>query len=550
MWIKNVDLISEMNYIYFKNRKNHPSTFAGVLTILCYFAIVVFTVYFSIDVFLKKNPTSYFYKKFIPDAGIFYFNTSSIFHYLSLQTPDDKVRIDPDSFVIIGTETYIDTFLEKVDYSQLDYYVYELCTMKDIKGFESIMTDEQFEESVCIRQFYNKTTKKIHHTDEPDFPYPAIKHGTGSTDPLKSNVGYGAYVAYCDPTMPHRTKPCKSKKEILEEKENILRVKFTMIDNDFDVSIYKKPVVSYFMNQKNHLTGDTITNNNLNFNPVLINTDDGLIFKTNKKKTSYRFDLVEKITYTKTEDTSVISCFFFFMGNRQETYDRTYPKFQEALASVGGVSKAILMAAQIINYFINQYIILQDIQNMCETLGIDYSKKEKPKATNFNHATQNPGTNFNNNVNTNKSEVASRSSNNNLSNNILASKENMSKNNFLLKSTARNNTPGGNPPQGTFLIQNYMTRENGKKTKKKKYFKISLGDFLKSFISRNKNKAKTSIDLMFNFWRSKVSEESMVKLHLHVQQLEDFNLASKVDLKNNMKFNDYIKDNYEKNYNF
>ena len=109
MILKRFDLISEMNYIYFKNHKNHPSDFAGFLTILSYFIILILGILFSLDILLKRNPTSYFFKKFIPDAGYYYLNSSGIFHYFQLLTPNDEVRIDPDSFVVIGTETYIDS---------------------------------------------------------------------------------------------------------------------------------------------------------------------------------------------------------------------------------------------------------------------------------------------------------------------------------------------------------------------------------------------------------------------------------------------------------
>ena len=34
---------------------------------------------------------------------------------------------------------------------------------------------------------------------------------------------------------------------------------------------------------------------------------------------------------------------YFIMGNKIEIYMRTYPKIQDALAIIGGISKAILM---------------------------------------------------------------------------------------------------------------------------------------------------------------------------------------------------------------
>lgn len=504
-----------MNYIYFKNHKNHPSGFAGFLTILSYFIILILGILFSLDILLKRNPTSYFFKKFIPDAGYYYLNSSGIFHYFQLLTPNDEVRIDPDSFVVIGTETYIDSFLGKVNFTNEDYWIYDLCSKKDIKEFEHILTDEQFEKSVCIRKFYNKTTKRIYTTDDPDFPYPSLKHGTGSTNPSKPNKGYGAYVAYCDDTMPHRTTPCKSLEEKEKEKSEIMRVSLGMIDNDFDVTLYKDPIVRNFINSKNHLTGKSITNNNLNFNPVQINTDDGFVFRTSSSKNSFRLDLIEKTTYEPTDETSIISAWYFLMGNRQETYDRSYQKIQEVLASVGGTSKAILMIAQILNYCVNQYRILLDTQMMLETLGVrnsgiqENSRMYKASKVNTNHS--------------------SPAKNDTVTNRINVSQTN----NYLIKTTNSNHFPLNQIP--TNPVKSHYPL---KKIKTMSQKKISFWEFVKSHFSTKSN-IIIKIELINSFWKSKVSEENIVQMHLYIQRILQ-NFPEIINLKFLQKREDFI----------
>ena len=59
MFFSNFDMISDLNYIYYKGNKMHSSPIAGVLTILSYCAIIFFLCYFSIDVVYKRNPTSH-----------------------------------------------------------------------------------------------------------------------------------------------------------------------------------------------------------------------------------------------------------------------------------------------------------------------------------------------------------------------------------------------------------------------------------------------------------------------------------------------------------
>ena len=528
MFLKDIDLISDMNSIYFKGRKNHPSKFAGFLSIICYAIVAAFAVYFSIDVIFKKNPTSYFFKKFIPDVGYYYLNTSSIFHYFQLLDPNDVVRIDPQSFQIIGSETYVDAFLSYVDYSKEDYWIYDLCTLEDAKGFEEIIEDKQYEKSVCLRKFYNHTTKTIVTTDDPDFPYPNIRHGTGCTIPDKPNQGYGVYIARCSNTMPHLNQPCRSEDEIDKEQAELLRVKLSMIDNDFDVTIYKKPVVSYILDTKNHLTGDTVTNNNLNFNPVEIYTDDGLIFPTEKYIGSFRLDFNEKITYEKTSETKIISAWYFLIQNRAETYDRTYPKFQETLASVGGTSKAILMGATIINFVVTQYIITLDIQIMLEDLGIDYSREKTDRiGSNKNKITINTNTNTNNNNQVNNSWLTNNATgrgNMTQTNNYLMGSVNRLPLNQVMNSQEREKTPPQNYVRKTSLL----------------HHKIGFCSFLKSFCD-SKGKVRINIDLMNTFWKSKVSEENMVQMHLRVYRIVH-QMPELMKDKNYVKINELIKE--------
>ena len=527
MFLKELDFISDMNSIYFKGRKNHPNRFAGLLSVLGYAVVAAFAVYFSLDVLFKKNPTSYFYKRFIPDVGYYYLNTSSIFHYFQLLDPNDGVRMDFQSFQIIGSETYVDAFLLDVDYSKEDYWIYDLCTIEDAHEYAEIIEDLQYEQGVCLRKFYNHTTQEIITTDDPNFPYPNIRHGTGCTIPDKPNQGYGVYIARCSNTMPHLDKPCKSEDEIDEEQSKLLRVKMTMIDNDFDVTLYKNPVVSYMLDTKNHLTGDTVTNNNLNFNPVHIFTDDGLIFPTNKTKSSFRLDFNEKITYEKLPETRILSAWYFLMQNRAETYDRTYPKFQETLASVGGTSKAILMIAAIINWAVNQWIVTLDIQIMLEALGIDYSREKPDKFKNKMTMNTNSNTNYNqmNNSWLTNNNQTGRGNNMTQTNNYLVNPSSMNRLPLNQVTNAQEKTP----PQNQIVRKTSML-----------HHRIGFCSFLKSFLA-TEGKVKVNINLMNTFWKSKVSEENMVQMHLRVYRIVH-QMPELMKDKNNVKINELIKE--------
>ena len=98
---------------------------------------------------------------------------------------------------------------------------------------------------------------------------------------------------------------------------------------------------------------------------------------------SFRFDLNEILTYPKSNENSIISSFYFIMGNKEEIYFRTYKKFQETLANFGGVSKTLLMFSSILNFLINDYTINKDINY--HYFSIKREESNKRSNINLNH---------------------------------------------------------------------------------------------------------------------------------------------------------------------
>ena len=152
-----------------------------------------------------------------------------MFHYFQLLDANNTVRIDSNAFMIIGANMYVDYFLEPFDLHKLNHWVYEKCETANLGIYSSIMEDEQFNSSVCIKKFYNATSKTLITGVDPDFKYPGMYHGTGTK--VGYNIGYGTFVLRCA-KMTYRDTPCKTEEESIKEEENLIRVKIGMIDND------------------------------------------------------------------------------------------------------------------------------------------------------------------------------------------------------------------------------------------------------------------------------------------------------------------------------
>ena len=519
MFLKNFDLISSINCIYYKGDKIHKSQIGGFLTILAYLTCVFFACYFSIDALYKKNPTSYFFQKFIKDAGFLYLN-SSMFHYIQLLDPDDKVIMDEESWMIFGTETYVDAFLYDFDISTESHWNYGPCTIEDFQEFLTVIDDPQYLKGWCVRGYWNASTQQYITNNDKNYIPPYVAHGTGSKE-LK-NLGYGLYISKCKNT-PYR-KYCKTIPEINKEYEKLLRIKVSIVDNNFDVTNYKKPEVPYFLDIKSHLTGETFTFNNLNFNPVEIITNDGLVFNNQVPKSAYVLDFNSKTPYSK-ENTTVISGWYFLITNLCQTYSRTYPKIQDALANVGGALKAILFIADFINFIFNQWTIILDVQYECEKLGLDYSFFGKKKLQLRKSGNMELQLNTKNDYMKNNSNSAT-SKNKNSSGIPLAPSinyQNNLENKFKTINNNSSNFHSRNPSQGsinsiftTGTPENKDSAPNLQILHKKK---IKLWTFIKSiFIEKIKDK-DTNIRLMHKFWINKISEENIVQMDLKLFKL-------------------------------
>ena len=552
MFLKNFDLISEINSIYYKGNKQHVSKIGGFLTILVYLTSAFFAVYFSIDTIYKKNPTSYFFKKFSPDVGFLYLN-STMFHFIQLLDPDDNVVMDENSWMIFGTETYIDEFLNDFNITKESHWNYGLCNENDDFEFKSINEDRQYLKSWCVKGYWDSEIGKYYRQTDIGYIPPYVAHGTGCK--TEKNIGYGVYVAKCQNT-PFRTN-CKSLNEINEEFKKLLRIKVSVIDNNFDVTMYSNPVVPYFLDIKNHLTGETITHNNLNFNPVFIQTNDGLVFNTNKTEISYRLDFNEKLTYER-GNTSLLSGWYFLITNLGETYTRTYPKFQEAIANVGGTLKAILLLAQVLNFLFNQWTIILDIQLECEKLDLDYSffGKENVIKKNIELNLKNQvlfstvikkDNNYNNIINKSSSKIPLRSNSSSNMNKLYQLTKLKKINNYIDRKNDINNFNKNNKfADKNNIINRLDTIDNAqnksfskikKSNKKIKKHQISFCFFFKTIFKEKVKDNENNIRLTHKFWINEISEENIVQMDLKL-----YKLSNRFLNRNSMHINNFIEE--------
>ena len=129
-----------------------------------------------------RNPSKFFFNRFIEDAGYFPVNSSAFFHFISTKLNEKcniQEGIDFPKFRIIGIEKYLTDYLTNRNIYDYDLLVYGLCEEeKDLKGLENLEIPDFFNRSGYIRKYFNTTTQKYYDIGNENFKWPKMAHGT------------------------------------------------------------------------------------------------------------------------------------------------------------------------------------------------------------------------------------------------------------------------------------------------------------------------------------------------------------------------------------
>ena len=369
--------------LYYNEGLQHSSIGSVIMSILGYVSSVIIGLYLSIDFFKRKNPTVFYFNRYVEDSGIYSFNSESIFHNFQFVDTTDAIprQIDFSYIRVIGTELSIQTYLERNNTPRDDHWIYGLCDNDtDIKGIEYLYDYDIFNQSYCIKKYYKADEKKYYSTNDEKFRWPHADHGTSHPN----KTFYGLVFQNCieDSVKVEMigNQPCKSVTEIAKY-VNKYYVRFYMIDHYPDVYNYKTPFTKYFYNIDSTLTDGSYQYNHINFNPAKINTNNGLFFDNTIEEQEYMFDqnTQESGTYH-----GAYVAFYFWLKNQMAIYDRTYKRIQDVLAEVEAMIDLIIFLATIINNFISEYITLRDTVHVLFTL-----KSKKVNKSQINRILQN-----------------------------------------------------------------------------------------------------------------------------------------------------------------
>ena len=531
MFLKKFDIVSPPITLYYKGDSMHSSIFSGILTIIVYIIIFIFGIFYALEFINKKNPTAFFFNKYIEDTGIFPLNSSSLFHYIQLRTTleKDEDSIDFNSVRIVGIQGItIDNF-PSTNLESVPHWIYGLCNnTTDTKGIGYLITSETYLNCACIRKYYNPNTRKYYDTQSKDFVWPILAHGMSN----QNSKFYGLIVEKCKNDNLRTLSGLGScnDEETIERYVYSHVISLYLIDQFSDVLNYKRPFSKYLYQISNMLFPKSYTVNNVNLNPSLIKSHNGIFLDNVVEEVSYFFSQNEKVTMedegTEIVDeegnkiityANIISSFYFWMQNRLQYYERNYKRLQDVLSNIGGLSRVVLIAAIFINTLVSNYIILLDTEEMALSL----DKNEKAKISRIRPTIYNK---INLLIHPPKKQIYNRNTNyNNYANNFQYS-SNMNRlmhdDIDIYLNTYINNENHQKNKYITTKRNNYINKKNNDNVKKdfnqeNKIERIERNNFQRSYHATGKTDAIKSIRTIKSLGNEELLDKPTEKQHFN-----------------------------------
>jgi len=517
MIIQKFDYLSPRITFYHKELISHSSIFSGILSIFFFLIKIIFGVFYSLDLILRKDQKSFYYNTYIEDAPTFPLNNSSLFHYLELETRGRKrinEGIDFTKFSIIGFEIHFDNvFHNPYLLNYVNHWIYGNCDSDDIEGLNYLIDNNFFGKSACIKKYFDSTEKKYYNKGESKFKWPVIAHGSNNPN----NQFYSIYIGKCKEDILNlilgEGHHCKNDSEMEEyfKSEGTKVLSFNFVDNNVNIIKYKNPLSKYIYKIESSVYQNEYTINNLNFNPLTIETNNGLIFDNLKQEISYAFQRNDVYIF-ETQEKDIYCGFCIWLKNTNMFYERTYKRIQDIFSYIGGVNNIINLLAILINRLYNKFITLCDTERLLLSLinleKINNINIKSIKIKNLSEKDVNNNSKKNREILNLNSMDMKEDINENKSNINLEKSNNF----FILNNY--NNIPYNIKKK---LINDENQNINKVKTNNTKEKKENCFDFILFLLACGKK--TNNFKIYDNFRKTIISEECFIKNHLNIHNL-------------------------------
>ena len=452
--------------------------------------------------------------------------------------------IDFTTFNVIGFEDYYEAYLYNKNLTNYDHWLYGRCNNQtDTEGISYLINYEFFESSACIRKYFNRIDQKYYNTGDPKFRWPIISNGTYN----RIYKLYNIVVERCQNNILKlilgEGYECKK----LSEFEALYRnfsvygeAYFYFINHYVDILNYTNPFKKYISVIETFITKNSFITNNLNFNPSILKTHNGLIFDNVEVKKEHMFDRNDVYTMDKND---IFIAYIFWLRNAMHYNERIYKRIPDIISSIGGVYQFITIISIYINSLYNHYIVLSDTENLLHSSNHsekhinDKIGKEKEKGKeNIKNKTIKELDNKKKNKTENNNNLAKKVKNEKHIRNIKNTKyNNNSQNSNCIISLEKINTN----------IDSKIPNDNKKMDdnfEKNRTLKRGITHFFDFLFYEISCKTKKNYFKVYTDFRIKIiSEEHLIRNDLNVYNLLRITERKRYSRRNSYQLNDLIK---------
>jgi len=514
MIFKKIDFISPEITLFYKGSLSHSSIISGVISFISCSIIICISFYCFLGLIYREKdcPKIANNNQYIEDAGIFPLNSSSLFHFISIVEDSNQPNyedFDFTSFNLIGIENNGQNMENGNDITKYNHWLYGFCSKEnDIKGIENLVTQHFFTKSACIRKYFDSSSQNYYEIGDKNFRWPTLEHGTFNPQ----NKIYSLIVYKCDQNILNnifgKGHKCKNDEEIEEIINKKGLIHFNFIDHYVDILKYEEPIKKYFYRIENTIDKDNYSINNINFNPILIKTQNGIIFDHYEYKMSYSYERND--VFIKQVKGKIYMQYSLWLNNRVNYHERIYKKLSVSLTTLGGVANSIILIASFINKLINQFTILKDIQSILNSshISIDEINQPKKNIELKKISNINPKNIENNSINKNidKTDISSRT---NL--------EIIEKNNSIISKEEKKEKQKNNDENNNKVDKNEQQNFNKNNEHNNQEEKILFWKFLVHKFSCGKK--NHHLQLYEDFREKIISVENLIQINLNTHNI-------------------------------
>jgi len=312
---------------------------------------------------------------------------------------------------------------------------------------------------------------------------------------------------------------------------------FYFINHYVDILNYTNPFKKYFYFIETFLTKNSLITNNLNFNPSIVRTHNGLIFDNIEEKNAHVFDRNDVFTVDKND---IFIAYVFSLRNIVHFNERIYKRIPDVISSIGGVYQFITIISMYINSLYNNYIVISDTENLLHSsihsekhINKKIEKRKEKEIAKIEKI----------------KEIDNKKKNKNEKNNSLAQKVKNEKPNRIKNTKLNNNSQNSNCFVSSekintnidikIPIDNKIKDDNFEKNRT---LKRGITHFFDFFLHEISCKKKKHFFKVYTDFRIKIiSEEHLIRNHLNVYNLLRVTERKRHYRRNSYKINDVIK---------